>query len=163
MKKGKRKKPEARRRGPIVQRGSSESASQQQPGSGSVSQQQPGPGADSQQQPGPGSDSQQQPSSGSDSQQPSSGSISPQQPDPEFTSQKQPSLGLAPQQPVSPPLRAPEISQSSQGRPCQNTSTKPSPGPKRTGGQTSSSTVLALLLLVSQGYPRSWLLPGSVA
>lgn len=165
MKKGKRKKSEARRRGSILQHGSSESASQQQPGSGSASQQQPSSGSASQQQPSSGSVSQQQPGSGSVSQQPSSGFSSQQQPDSEFTSQKQSGSrpGLAPQQPVSQALRAPEISQSARGQPCHNTSTKPSSGPKKTGGQTSSSTVPTFPLLASQGYPRSWLLAGSDA
>lgn len=165
MKKDKRKKSEARRRGSILQHGRSESASQKQPGSGSDSQQQPSSRSMSQQQPCPGSDSQQQPCSGSVSQQPSSGFSSQQQPDSEFTSQKQSGSrpGLTPQQLVSQAFQAPEISQSARGRQCHNTNTKPSSGPKKTGGQTSSLTVPAFPLLVSQGYPRSWLLSGSDA
>nr|KAF6497924.1 spermatogenesis associated 3 [Rousettus aegyptiacus] len=110
MKKGKRKKTEARRRGSNSQHGSSESTSASTP---------------------------QQPSCAPAPQQPSS-APAPQQPSSASTSQE-PSSGSTPQSPESQTLPRPESSQSARGLPCQKPGTKPSPGAKKTGPLTRAS------------------------
>lgn len=153
MKKGKRKKPEARRRGSNSQNGSSESTSASTP------QQQPSPASAPQQiTPGP---TPQQPSSAPAPQQPSSAPAP--QPTPSASTSQQPSSGSTPQPPESQALPSPGSSQSARGLLGQKPGTKSSHGAKKTGGQAVSSTGLDSLLLGSQGDPRSRFLLSSDA
>ncbi|XP_057601684.1 spermatogenesis-associated protein 3 [Hippopotamus amphibius kiboko] len=139
MKKGKRKKSEARRQGSTSQRASSESTPQQQ--SSESSSQQPISGS-SPQPPSPRPTSQPQPSSPGPTPQPPSPGPTPQPPSPGPTPQppssgftSQPSNESSPQQPVPQALPAPKISHSARGVVVSpDTDTKASPQSRKTAG-----------------------------
>uniref|UniRef100_A0A8C3YEB5 Spermatosis associated 3 n=1 Tax=Catagonus wagneri TaxID=51154 RepID=A0A8C3YEB5_9CETA len=118
MKKGKRKKTEAKRQGSTSQRASSESTSQQQ--SSESSSQQP---ISRSTPPSPGPTSQ-APDPGPTSKPPSSGFIS------------QPSNESTPQQPVTQALPSPQVSQSARGIVSQDTDSKAPPRSRKTGPLT---------------------------
>ena len=123
MKKGKRQKSEARRRGSTSQRASSESSPQQQ-SSESSSQQ-------------PISRSSPQPPSPRPTLQPSSRGPTPQPTSSGVTSQ--PSSESTAPQPVPQALPAPELRRSARGVVSPDTDTKASPRSRKTGGQPACS------------------------
>ncbi|ELK17123.1 hypothetical protein PAL_GLEAN10014316 [Pteropus alecto] len=141
MKKGKRKKPDARRRGSNSQHGSSESTSASAPQQiTSVSTPQQPSSAPAPQQITSGS-TPQQPSPAPAPQQPSS-APAPQQTTSASTSQ-QPSSGSTSQQPESQALPGPESSQSARGLLCQKPGTKSSPGAKKTVAEAGPEDAVA--------------------